>query len=110
MLWIQPIKWMSTSRRLRIFYLSFTPPIPTWGGAMAFYRHFIERQDFEVRVVSNCAKFPTDSVCYQPVLFSPSRLTCRLFRTRLLPWLYGPHSLTAWGRVPHAVWQAAKEF
>ena len=77
---------------------------------MAFYRHFVERPDFEIKVVANCGKFPFDSVPYQPVLFSPSRLTSRLFRTRLMPWLYGPHSLTAFGRVPQAVWQAAKEF
>jgi glycosyltransferase involved in cell wall biosynthesis len=93
-----------------MLYLSFTPPIPTWGGAMAFYRHFIERPDFEIKVVANCGEFPFDSVPYQPVLFGPSRLTRRLFRTRLMPWLYGPHSLTAFGRVPQAVWQAAKEF
>ncbi len=27
-----------------------------------------------------------------------------------MPWLYGPHSLTAFGRVPRAVWRAAKAF
>lgn len=96
--------------KLRLLYLSFTPPIPTWGGAMAFYRHFIQRKDFEVEVVTNCENFPGYSVPYQPVLFGPSRLTRRLFRTRLMPWLYGPHSLTAFGRVPQAVRQASKEF
>jgi glycosyltransferase involved in cell wall biosynthesis len=95
---------------LRVFFLSFTPPIPTWGGAMAFYRHFVERKDFEIKVVTNCGQFPSHLVPYQPVLFSPSRLTCRLFRTRLMPWFYGPHSLTAWGRVPQAVWRTAREF
>lgn len=96
--------------RTRLLYLSYTPPIPTWGGAMAFYRHFIERQDFTVKVITNCEKFPAQSVPYQPVLFGPSRLTRRLFRTRLLPWFYGPHSLSAWGRVPKDVWRAAQEF
>jgi glycosyltransferase involved in cell wall biosynthesis len=77
---------------------------------MAFYRHFVERRDFEIKVVTNCGTFPAGPVPYQPVLFGPSRLTSRLFRTRLMPWLYGPHSLTACGRVPQSVWQAAREF
>jgi glycosyltransferase involved in cell wall biosynthesis len=96
--------------KLRVLYLSFVPPTPTWGGAMAFYRHFFERPDFEVKVVTNCGRFPAVTVPYQPLLFGPSRLTDRLMRTRLLPWFYGPHSLTAWGRVPATVWQAANEF
>lgn len=77
---------------------------------MAFYRHFIERKDFEIKVATNCEKFPLDSVPYRPLLFGPSRLTGRLFRTRLMPWLYGPHSLTAFGRVPRAIWRATREF
>ena len=59
------------------------------GGAMAFYRHFVERNDFELKVVTTYDPFPASSVPYRPVLFGPSRLTRRLFRTRLLPWLYG---------------------
>jgi len=77
---------------------------------MAFYRHFVERPDFEIKVITNCGTFPAQSVPYQPTIFGPSRLTNRLFRTRLMPWLYGLHSLTAWGRVPTAVWQAARSF
>jgi glycosyltransferase involved in cell wall biosynthesis len=101
---------MSPSRRLRVFYLSFTPPIPTWGGAMAFYRHFVERQDFEIRVATNCKNFPVNSVPYEPVFFDNTRLTRRLFHTRFMPWLYGPHSLNAVGRVPRVVWKTAREF
>jgi glycosyltransferase involved in cell wall biosynthesis len=77
---------------------------------MAFYRHFIERSDFEVKVITNCGTFPTQTVSYTPTFFGPSRLTNRLFRTRLLPWFYGLHSLTAWGRVPPVVWETAREF
>ena len=47
---------------------------------------------------------------YEPLLFQPSSLLRRLFRTRLLPWLYGPHLLTAYGRVPQSVWKAAAKF
>jgi glycosyltransferase involved in cell wall biosynthesis len=101
---------MSAACDFKVLYLSFTPPMPTWGGAMAFYRHFIERKDLEIEVVTNCVNFPAQTVPYQPVLFAPSRLARRLFRTRLLPWLYGPHSLTAFGRVPQVVWRAARRF
>lgn len=96
--------------KLRVLYLSYTPPTPSWGGAMAFYRHFLERTDFEIKVITNCDHFSARSVSYQPVLFGPSQLTCRLFKTRLMPWFYGPHSLIALGRVPSAVWQAAQQF
>ena len=77
---------------------------------MAFYRHFVERPDFEIKVITNCGTFPAQLVSYQPTIFGPSRLTNRLLRTRLMPWLYGLHSLTAWGRVPTAVWQVARSF
>ncbi len=77
---------------------------------MAFYRHFVERNDFEIKVVTNCENFPKGSVPYEPILFCNTALTRRLFRTRLMPWLYGPHSLTAFGRVPGVVWRVAKEF
>jgi hypothetical protein len=33
-----------------------------------------------------------------------------LFRTRLLPWAYGLHSLTACGRVSPEIWKAAEDF
>jgi len=98
------------SSKLKALYLSFTPPTPTWGGAMAFYRHFIERADFKVKVVTNSSSFPHDLVSYEPEIFSPSRITKRLFHTRMMPWLYGPHSLTARWRVPADVWRAAHEF
>jgi len=77
---------------------------------MAFYRHFIERKDFEIRVATNCKNFPVNSVPYEPVFFDNTRLTRRLLHTRFMPWLYGPHSLTAVGRVPRVVWKTAMEF
>ena len=44
-------------KRLSILFVTFAPPIPTWGGAMAFYRHFVERNDFEIKVVTTCHPF-----------------------------------------------------
>jgi len=97
-------------RRLKVLYVSFIPPTPAMGTAMTFYRHFIERNDFDIKVITNLNPFPFDSVPYEPVLFNPSRLTFRLFRTRLLPWVYGLHSLITHGRIPSSVWKAAKDF
>jgi hypothetical protein len=34
--------------KTRILFVGFTPPIPTWGTSMAYYRHFVERKDFEI--------------------------------------------------------------
>jgi len=39
---------MPRDKRIRIFYLSYNPPVPSWGWAMSFYRHFVERVDCEV--------------------------------------------------------------
>lgn len=97
-------------RLLKVFYLSFIPPIPAMGTAMTFYRHFVERPGFDIKVATNCNPFPAGTVPYEPILFAPSRLTRRLFRTRLMPWLYGLHSLITYGRTPHAVWKAAGAF
>lgn len=77
---------------------------------MAFYRHFIERTDFDLHVITN-SPIPTNpSPAYPIGSFGVSPLTDRLFHTRLMPWLYGPHLLTAIGRVPRSVWDAAREF
>jgi len=97
-------------RRIRVFYVSYTPPLPTWGGAMAFYRHFVERVDFEIAVATNSSQFSLKSPPYPVTFFGPSPIVQRLFRTRFLPWLYGLHSLIAAGRIPKRVWRAAKEF
>jgi len=94
----------------RLLYISYTPPIPTWGGAMAFYRHFIERKDFEIKVITSSSELLAEPLSYQPLRFGLSPLSQRIFRTRLLPWVYGLHSLISWGRVPAAVWQAAYAF
>ena len=77
---------------------------------MAFYRHFVERVDFEIAVATNSSQFSLKSPPYPVTFFGPSPIVQRLFRTRFLPWLYGLHSLIAAGRIPKRVWRAAKEF
>jgi len=77
---------------------------------MAFYRHFVERTDFDLHVITN-SSIPTNPLPAYPITpFGLSPLADRLFHTRLMPWLYGPHSLTARWRVPQSVWDVAAEF
>jgi hypothetical protein len=77
---------------------------------MAFYRHFVEKSDFDLSVITNTPISTNPPPSYPITSFGLSPLTDRLFHTRLMPWLYGLHSLTARGRVPHSVWQVASEF
>ncbi|MFN5961836.1 MAG: glycosyltransferase [Verrucomicrobiota bacterium] len=96
--------------KLRIFYLSYCSPTPTWGGAMAFYRHFIERPDFETMVATNVPNFPQELVSYRPFRYDSSRLRRRLLRTRLAPWLEGLQALGYLGNPIKDVLAAARSF
>ena len=77
---------------------------------MAFHRHFVEKSDFDLRVITNSVISKKQPPSYQVASFGVSPLTDRLFHTRLMPWLYGPHSLTARWRVPQSVWDDAAAF
>ena len=77
---------------------------------MAFHRHFVEREDFELKVVSNAQKWPEEEIGYKPVRFGVHPFTSRIFRTRLNPLLYGFHSLNSWGRLPKEAWREAVAF
>ncbi len=98
------------SRATRVFYLSYAPPVPTWGGSMAFYRHFCERDDFETMVATYRRGFPQELVSYSPVFLEQNKLLGRLCRTRLMPWIEGVMALGGMVSVPAAVREAAKKF
>lgn len=65
---------------------------------MTFYRHFIERTDFETLVATNYRGMEEFDLPYQPNIFQGSRLHGRLLRTRLLPLISGIEYL--WGAFP----------
>lgn len=73
---------------MRLCIVSHCPPLPSWGGAMTFFRHFIERTDFETLVVT-----PSHHVDDHPLPYDPVRIQLppwwrRASQTRFLPWLY----------------------
>lgn len=67
---------------MRLLFVTSTPPIPTWGGAMAFYRHFCERDDFQISVITDNPQILEYSVPYSYSLITPTKLWSRLARTR----------------------------
>ncbi|MCX6595985.1 MAG: glycosyltransferase [Acidobacteria bacterium] len=95
---------------MRIFFLSYTPPLPSWGSAMTFYRHFVERPDFETFVATNSDQVHQYTITYRPLLFQVPALWRRLTRTRLAPWVYGAEYLHGRHLLPSIVTQAAERF
>src|SRR5262245_6427069 len=97
-------------RRIRIFYMSYTPPVPTWGGAMSFYRHFAERDDFDIFVATDSTEVQQYNVPYPFLRFDAPRLLKRMQRTRFYRWASIYQHLFAGYFVPVEVWQAARTF
>src|SRR5436305_10478624 len=97
-------------KRIRVFYLSYTPPVPTWGGAMSFYRHFVERNDFEIFVATDSPEVQQYQVPYRFLRFDVPKWLHRMLHTRLYRWFWHYEQLVAGYFVPHQVWQAARIF
>ena len=77
---------------------------------MTFYRHFIERTEFETLVITTSKHVDEYELPYDPIRFKLPRLWKRLLNTRLGPWLYGTQCL--WGGVflPRAIRDTARKF
>jgi hypothetical protein len=101
---------MLLDKRIRVFYLSYTPPVPSWGGAMSFYRHFVEREDFEIFVATDSMEVQQYAVPYRFLQFDAPKLLTRMLHTRLYRWFWHYKQLFAGYFVPHRVWQAAQMF
>src|SRR5438067_3493984 len=101
---------MPRDKRIRVFYLSYTPPVPTWGGAMSFYRHFVERNDFEIFVATDNPEVQQYQVPYRFLRFDVPKWLNRMLHTRLYKWFWHYKQLVAGYFVPHQVWQAARIF
>ena len=95
---------------IRVFYLSYTPPVPSWGGAMSFYRHFVERNDFEIFVATNSSEVEQYDVPYPYYRFNLPRWLDRMLRTRFYRWISIYQHLVAGHFVPKQVWKAAYTF
>src|SRR5436190_19680075 len=79
---------MPADKRIRVFYLSYTPPVPSWGGAMSFYRHFVERRDFEIFVATDSAEVERYDVPYPFLRFDVPKWLKRMQHTRLYRWFW----------------------
>jgi glycosyltransferase involved in cell wall biosynthesis len=101
---------MLRDNRLRVFYLSYTPPVPTWGGAMSFYRHFVERNDFEIFVATDSAEVEEYQVPYAFLRFDVPTWLNKLLHTRLYKWFWSYKQLMAGYFVPAKILDAAHAF
>lgn len=93
---------------MRVLLITSTPPIPSWGGAMTFYRHFCDRNDFEISVVTDNPQILAYDVPYDYTLIEPHRLWQRLSKTRFSRATHTWNHLVA--SVPSNVIQQAKDF
>jgi len=97
-------------KRLRVLYLSYTPPVPSWGTAMSFYRHFIERNDFEIFVATDSAEVQQYEVPYRFLRFDVPKWLNRMQHTRFYRWFWQYNQSIAGYFVPHQLWQVAMAF
>jgi glycosyltransferase involved in cell wall biosynthesis len=99
-----------TAAKTRIFFLTFYPPTPTMGGAMAFYRHFVERRDFELFVATDDKRVLEYNPTYPVLIFEQPAWLERLTRTRLGLWAHSYKHLVAGNFIPPEVEAAARQF
>jgi hypothetical protein len=97
-------------KRIRIFYLSYNPPVPSWGTAMSFYRHFVEQDDFEIFVATDSADVQQYEVPYPFLRFDVPKWLNRMQHTRFYRLFWQYNQSIAGYFVPHQVWQAARLF
>jgi glycosyltransferase involved in cell wall biosynthesis len=101
---------MSATRKPRIFFLSFYPPAPTMGGAMAYYRHFLERNDVELFVATDDRRVLDYHLACPVLVFEQPKWLGRLCKTRLFRWAHSFRHLFAGYFVPEVVLKAAEKF
>ncbi len=95
---------------MRILFISSIPPIPTWGSAMTFYRHFCERDDFTIAVITNDKQIKNFDVKYPYMLIDKGKLWKRVSQTRFSML---PHTWSVTGGslfLPSDVVKYAKDF
>jgi glycosyltransferase involved in cell wall biosynthesis len=96
--------------RFRVFFLTYYPPTPTMGGAMAFYRHFVERKDFDILVATDDESVLNYKPPYELLLFKQPPLLDRLLRTRMYRFVHSYKHLWAGNFIPDEVEKAARQF
>jgi glycosyltransferase involved in cell wall biosynthesis len=94
----------------KVFFLSFTPPLPAWGSAMTFYRHFIEKNDFDVRVATDALDVHHYNLPYRPLMFDLPKWWKRIRNTRFHKWIFGFEGLYGEYFLPKHVLAEARHF
>lgn len=67
---------------MKILLITNTPPIPSWGGAMTFFRHFCEKKDFEIQVITDNTDILKYEVPYEYQIVNHGKIFQRLSKTR----------------------------
>jgi len=99
-----------SSKKIRVFFLTYYPPTPTMGGAMAFHRHFVERDDFEIFVATDDERVLNFKPKFPVLVFRQPRWLERVMRTRLFRWAHSYKHFIAGRSVPAEVLEAARRF
>jgi hypothetical protein len=97
-------------RKIKVFFLTYYPPTPTMGGAMAFYRHFIEHDDFDLFVATDDETVRQYNPSYKLLVFKQPALLERMLRTRWFRFVHSYKHLVAGRFISPAVLRAAQEF
>jgi glycosyltransferase involved in cell wall biosynthesis len=101
---------MQNKKKLRILLITNTPPIPTWGGYMIFHRHFCERNDFEIAVITDHVQILDYKVNYPFLLVSKSKIWTRLSKTRFHKWVHTWGHLFGYVTLPKGVKRFSADF
>ncbi len=95
---------------MKVLFITSTPPIPIWGGAMTFYRHFCARNDFQIHVITDNPQVTQYDLPYDYSLINHGKLWTRLARTRFHKVAHSWGHLVGTLKTPETVLQQAKDF
>lgn len=80
------------------------------GGAMAFYRHFVKRDDLELFVATTDERVLDFNPSYQTLTLCHPPLLERVMNSRLSQWAHSFRHLISGNFIPDKVLNAAEEF
>jgi glycosyltransferase involved in cell wall biosynthesis len=95
---------------MKILLVTNTPPIPTWGGAMAFYRHFCLKNDFTVKVVTDDLLIHKYDLPYEFIFLDKGKFLEKLARTRFNKAVGTYVKLVGFKTIPDEVMKFAEDF
>jgi glycosyltransferase involved in cell wall biosynthesis len=98
------------NKKPKIFFLTFYPPVPEMGGAMAYYRHFLERDDVDLFIATDDSRALEYNLRCPVLVFDQPKWLERLCKTRLSLWAHSFRNLFAGSFIPDSVLNAARNF